>query len=133
MRLKAEEVLFAEKESADSRVCAVSPMGAVEVLGRKTFLSWHFCELCFCQMVSSLWPDSARVKSFLRTKEFVMPFERGAKKSLHLEVADHGNPFVLWTVDLRAGRFPAWLCAWAPCVAFICELPAPSCGCFDEC
>lgn len=86
-------VLGAEKESADSRMCADGSMGTVNVAGSKSFLSWHFCEHCFCHMFSSLWPDSVRVKTFVRAKKFMLLFECGAKKGLHLE--DQRNLFVL--------------------------------------
>lgn len=63
-------------------------MGAAGIAGSKSFLSWHFSELCFYQMFSGLWLDSVRVKSFVRAKEFMLLFECGAKKGLHLEEED---------------------------------------------
>lgn len=75
----------AEKESANSRVCAGSLRGADEIVSSKSFLTWHFGELWFCQVFSSWWLDSARVKKFIRPVEFVLSFECGAKKSVQLE------------------------------------------------
>lgn len=54
----------AEKESAESSVCAAALRGAVEVVGSKSFLSGPFCELCFCQMASIL-PSYHLTLSFL--------------------------------------------------------------------
>lgn len=81
--------LGAEEESADSRVCAGSPVGAVEAVGSKIFLGWHFREPCFCRVFSSLWLDSEKVKSFLRATEFVwceeeFALERGSQRNLVL-------------------------------------------------
>lgn len=33
---------------------AASSLGAAEDVSSKSFLSWHFCGLCFCQVFSSL-------------------------------------------------------------------------------
>lgn len=85
----------AGKESANSRVRAASLRGAAEVVGSKSFLSVHFCELCLCPMFSSWWLDCGRVKRFVRAKEFVLLVECGAKKSFRLEGEDEGNLFVL--------------------------------------
>lgn len=86
----------AEKESADSRVRAISLMSAGESVGSKSFFSWHFCELCFCQLFSSLLEVSLfESEELCWVKELVLPFECGAKKSMHLGGEDQPNVFVL--------------------------------------
>lgn len=75
----------AEKKSANSRVFGGSLRGADGFVSSKRFLIWHFGELWFCQVFSSWWLDSARVKKFIRPMEFVLSFECGAKKSMQLE------------------------------------------------
>lgn len=70
-------------------------MAAAEVVGSKSFLSRHFCELCFWQMFSHLWPDSVRMKIFVGVKGFMLPFESGAKRSMQLEGEDQRNLLVL--------------------------------------
>lgn len=77
-------------------------------------------------MFSSLLGDSSKVKSFVRVKEFMLPFEYGAKK-LYLEGEDQPNLFVLaWLIrEFEFANRLRVVSSWARCVSLFCESTAP--------
>lgn len=65
----------------------------------------NFCGLGFCQCFQ-VWNQILwELKTFTSTKEFLLPFECGANKSLYLEGEDQQNNFVMTELIWDQGHF----------------------------